>query len=243
MKRLNLLVACAFVVMTMFVVVSQAQALQMLKTYKVYNVNIIVTPSPTPVGFVAPPPEPGAVNPGGLAFAQAFYASFGRGLRDNANGYAGPDAVIAQTTVQPTPVPVSLNPQADPNAAYLQVLPQTPILYAPYGTTTFPCAFKIMTSYPSVGYALTDWGYGTKASGSGPFPIMNYPTTSYLSWTVPDLSATVHAYSNSGSPGQTTWTGTANQTQTHCIDLTLTVPNSQPAGNYSASVQYNLYIQ
>ena len=228
--------------MTMLVVVGQAQALQMLKAYKIYSVNIVVTPSPTPVGFVAPPAEPGAVSPGGLAFAQAFYASFGRGLRDTANGYVAPDAIIAQTSAQPTPVPVSLNPQADPNGNYLKILPQVPILNVGYGTTTIPCVFKIMTSY-TVGYSLTDWGYGTASSGSGTFPILNYPATSDLSWAVPDLAATVHTYANSGSPGQSTWTGTSNQTQTHCIDLTITVPAAQPAGTYNASVQYNLYVQ
>ena len=241
MKRLNVIAISCFLLMTMLVVVDQAQALQSLKAYKEFNINIIVTPSP--IAYIAPPAEPGAVTPGGIAFAQAFRSSFGRGLQDTASSYAGPDAVIAQAMVQPTPVPVSLNPQPDPNGNYLKIIPHVASTSVPYGTTTLTCAFEVMTHYTTP-HSLTDWGYGTnKTNGSGPFPVLNYPATSDLAWRVPDLAATIHNYANGGSPGETTWTGVANGTEQHCVDLIVTVPNAQPAGNYNATIQYNLYVQ
>jgi hypothetical protein len=59
---------------------------------------------------------------------------------------------------------------------------------------------------------------------------------------VPDLAKSFRPYNNAGSPGETTWTGTAGQSQQHCIDLSIVVPNSQPAGVYTAAVQYNLLV-
>ncbi len=99
--------------------------------------------------------------------------------------------------------------------------------------------FEIYT-YFTTAYTLTDWGYGTTKSGTGKFPILNYAATSDLSWEVPDLSATVHAYANSGSPGETTWTGTAGEKQQHCFNLKVVVPATQSAGTYTATIQYNL---
>ncbi|MBV8749511.1 MAG: hypothetical protein JO103_07335, partial [Candidatus Eremiobacteraeota bacterium] len=113
--------------------------------------------------------------------------------------------------------------------------------------TVIPCAFKVFTFYTNT-YKLVDWGQGTVSSGGTmTFPVENYPTASYLSWAVPDLATTVHAYSNSGPPGETTWTGVANVSQQHCIDLTLNVPASVAANtpqnpNYTATIQYNLYV-
>ena len=60
---------------------------------------------------------------------------------------------------------------------------------------------------------------------------------------MPDFAATFHAYANSGSPGEKTWTGIANQTQQHCVDLTVVVPDSQPPGTYTATApQYTLIV-
>jgi hypothetical protein len=130
--------------------------------------------------------------------------------------------------------------KADPNAQYIHVIPHTGELDAPYGTTSFTCAFEIYTYYTTA-YTLTDWGYGTsKSGGSGTYPVLNYPSTSDLAWAVPDISATVHQYNNSGSPGETTWTGTAGEKQQHCFTITVTVPATEPAGTYTATIQYNL---
>jgi hypothetical protein len=38
------------------------------------------------------------------------------------------------------------------------------------------------------------------------------------------------------------WTGALKQAQTHCINLTVVVPNSLPAGTYTATIQYNLLV-
>jgi hypothetical protein len=59
---------------------------------------------------------------------------------------------------------------------------------------------------------------------------------------VPDLATPLKAYNNAGTPGETTWTGNAGQSQQHCIDLTIVVPNSQAAGVYTAAIQYNLLV-
>jgi len=244
--RRNIFALLALGVLAALTVVSQADALQAQKAYKEMTITITVTPSPAPTGgyVPAPPAAPAAAvalaaqlladpyaGPARVAFAgPAWDVSPGGGLQ------------VAQVSTQPTPVPVQFVAKADPNAAYLHIVPHTPSVNAGYGKTVFPCAFEIFTFYTNT-YSLTDWGYGTLKTGATPyFPIENYPTISYLSWTVPDFSATVTPYNNSGPPGETTWTGAKNQSQQHCINLTLNVPNSQPAGLYTATVQYNLYV-
>jgi hypothetical protein len=132
----------------------------------------------------------------------------------------------------------------DPSAAYLKVIQTGANFNAPYGTTTFACAFQIFTYYTN-SYYLQDWGYNTnKTAGAsaGSFPMLNYPATSDLAWAVPDLSTPTTPYWNQGPGGERTWSGVAKQSQTHCIDLTITVPNTQPAGSYTAAIQYNLYV-
>ncbi|MBV8928583.1 MAG: hypothetical protein JO152_05615, partial [Mycobacteriaceae bacterium] len=123
---------------------------------------------------------------------------------------------------------------------YLIVTQNTPTLTASVGTTaTFTCALTIRTvDYTDPYMHLLDWGYGTHSTGSGTFPIENYPTASYLSWAVPDLSATYHTYANSGAPGQNVWLGSKGQDQTHCVDLKLTVPTSISSGTYNAAIEY-----
>jgi len=89
-------------------------------------------------------------------------------------------------------------------------------------------------------WKVVDWGFGTTGSGTGPFPIENLPATSFLSWFAEGASTSFHTVYNGGSPGEVTFTGTANVSQQHCIDLNLTVPASIPAGTYTASIQYTL---
>ncbi|HEX3466751.1 MAG TPA: hypothetical protein VHT05_01470 [Candidatus Elarobacter sp.] len=242
--RRNIFALGALVVLAVLVVVSQADALQAQKAYKEMTITVTVTPSPAPPSSFVQPPAAAAT-----AQVAALLADPPAGPAQIA--YAGPSwdvapgggIQIAQVQVQPTPVPVQFVAKADPNAAYLHIVPHTPSLNAGYGQTVFTCVFEIYTFYTTI-YSLTDWGYGTLKTGATPyFPIMNYPTTSDLSWTVPDLAPTkVTPYNNSGPPGETTWTGTANQAQQHCINLTLNIPNSQPPGIYTATIQYNLYV-
>jgi hypothetical protein len=249
LRRRNLFGLLALAVLAVLTVVSQADALQAQKAYKEMVVTVIVTPSPAPVGFLKQSAPPASVPvPAAYEVAQLLEDPFGAvQVASSAAAWdvaPGAGAQVAQSTAQPTPVPVQFVAKPDPNAAYLRLIPHTPTISAPYGTTTYPCVFEIFTFYTNT-YSLTDWGYGTsKTSGStsGTFPIENYSMTSYLSWAVPDFAATFHAYNNSGPPGETTWSGAKNQSQQHCVDLTLNVPNSQPAGTYTAVVQYNLYV-
>jgi hypothetical protein len=241
----NIFALIALAVLATLTVVSQADALQAQKAYKEMTITVVITPSPAPMGFVRPAAPASAAQV--AQAAQLLADPFGGPARV---AYAGPawdvapgDGVqVAQVSTQPTPVPVQFVAKADPNAAYLHIIPYTPTLNAGYGKTVFSCVFAIFTFYTTA-YSLTDWGYGTLKTGATPYyPIENYPTVSYLSWNVPDFNTTVTPYNNSGPPGETTWTGTANQTQQHCINVTLNVPNSEPPGLYTATVQYNLYV-
>jgi hypothetical protein len=251
LKRTNVFALGALAVVTALAVVSQADALQSTRAIKIISIIVNVTPSPAPVVFRhAAPPQPGpAVQP---QYAR-LVSDPSRGPAQVASSGAawdvapGAPILIAQSSAQGTPVPVQFVAKPDPNSAYIKVIQHTGQIDAPYGTTIFPCAFEIFTFYPTV-HQLTDWAYGTKLSGGPPptFPLENYPTASYLSWAVPDLSATFKAYANSGTPGQLTWGGTAGQSQQHCIDLQITVPNSLPPSSptniYQATMQYNLLV-
>jgi hypothetical protein len=239
--RRNILALAALAVLATLTVVSQADALTGLKTYKEVVVNVQITPSPAPVVWFAPaksrypnplPPPMQVASSGSMSDVP----------------FAADPFQIAQANAQPTPtVPVQFVAKADPNAQFLKVIPHPPALgyYAlPYGTTVVPCAFEIYTYYTN-SYKLQDWGYNTTKTGganSGTYPINNYPTVSNLSWAVPDFSPAYTAYWNQGPGGETTWAGAVKQAQQHCIDLTFVVPNSQPPGSFTATVQYNLYV-
>jgi hypothetical protein len=251
LKRTNLLALLALGTMAALAVFSQADALQSTKTYKTVYLTVVVTPSPAPVVMnrAMPHAQPArarsvAVAP---AIARLVAEPYGGPLRVASSGsswdVAPSGLMIAQAiTAQPTPVPVRFVAKPDPNAQYLHVVPHTSVLNAPYGTTTFTCAYEVFTYYTTI-HSLIDWAYGTtNTSQPGTYPMMNYPTTSYLSWAVPDLSATWHPFANSGTPGEKTWGGTAGQSQQHCVDLQIVVPNSQPSGSYPAVVQYTLVV-
>jgi hypothetical protein len=247
LRRTNIFALVALAVVAALAVVSQADALQAQKAYKEMVVTIIVTPSPAPVGFLRPAAR--AVAPAAVS------AQFARLVADPFTGPAQiasspsawdvpPGLTIAQASAQPPPIPVQFVAKPDPNAAFIHIVPHTPTLNAPYGLSTWPCVFEVYTFYTNT-YKLLDWGYGTSktsGSGSGTFPIENYSTVSFLSWAVPDFSPVFTPYNNAGPPGETTWTGTASQAQQHCVNLKLNVPNSQAAGTYTATVQYNLYV-
>ena len=239
MRYRNLFGLLAFAVVAMLAFASQADALTGLKTYKEVVISIQVTPSPVPVVWFAPK------NP-------AMPDPFVRTVQIASSGSAwdvapGAPVMIAQSSAQPTPVPVQFVAKPDPNAAFLRVIPHPPaagFFSVPYGTTVLPCAFEIFTFYTN-SYKLQDWGWNTTKTGgaaSGTFPVENYPTVSYLSWAVPDFGPTFTPYWNQGPGGETTWVGAVRQSQQHCIDLTLVVPNAQPSGSFTATIQYNLYV-
>jgi hypothetical protein len=245
LKRSNIVALGALAVLSVFAGLSQADALQSVRATKDEVITVVITPSPAPVGFLrrsAPPvaPAPAAALARLLddPFSPRLIASAGA-LWDVAPGGG---TLIAQSSVQPPSVPVQFIAKPDPNSLYLKLIDHTPELDVPYGTTVFPCAFEVYTFYDKATYALNDYGQGTANTGTGTYPVENYPATSYLSWAAPDFSPTYHAYWNSGSPGERVWSGAMNQAQQHCINLTIVVPNSQPAGTYTAVIQYNLLV-
>ncbi len=253
MRRTNFAALIALGAVAGLAVFSQADALQTTRAYKELVLTVVITPSPAPVGFLphrAAPPAPNPVTRPQIArlvadpYAGPVRIASSGAAWDVAPGALAPATMIAQIPpVQGSPVPVQFNAKADPNGAYLRIVPHTSELDVPYGTTAFPCAFEIFTYYTTA-HKLIDWGYGTRTQNPPPptYPIENWPTTSYLSWAVPDFATTVHAYNNAGSPGETVWTGIAGQSQQHCFSLTVVVPNSQPAGVYTATIQYNLLV-
>lgn len=249
MKRTNIAALLALGTVAALAAYSQADALQTTKAFKEVVLTIVVTPSPAPVGFL---PQRAAPHTNGVVtrpeIARLVSDPYAGPVRIASSGAAWDvapgGALIAQAApVQPSPVPVQFVAKPDPNAAYLRVLPHVSELDVPYGTTAFSCVFEIFTFYTTA-HTLTDWGYGTKTQSPPPptYPIENWPSASYLSWAVPDIPTAFKAYNNAGPPGETTWTGTAGQSQQHCINLSVTVPNSQPAGVYTATIQYNLIV-
>jgi hypothetical protein len=155
--------------------------------------------------------------------------------------------VVAQATPQGN-VKVQFTVKVDPTAQYLHVIPvvSTPIALG-YGSNTVTCAFQVYAYYPSYPYYVTDFVQGSTSSGSGgannQFPTYNYPTVSLLQWLAETKTTSFVAYTNSGLPGQTVFSGSAGQKQTVCIDLSVNVPSTVPSGSYSTALQYNLYVE
>jgi hypothetical protein len=249
LRRTNFAALLALGTVAGLAVFSQADALQTTKAFKEVVLTVVITPSPAPVGFFRQRPAPSAAKPAARPeIARLVADPYAGPARIASSGVAwdvAPGGVlIAQVPpVQASPVPVQFVAKPDPNSAFIRVIPHTGELDVPYGTTVFPCAFEIFTFY-TTRHQLTDWGYGTKTQNPPPptYPIENWPAVSYLSWQVPDFATPLKAYNNAGSPGETTWTGNPGQSQQHCIDLTIVVPNSQAAGVYTAAIQYNLLV-
>ena len=212
---------------------NSAEALQSVKAYKQVVLTVVVTPSPVPIVFLDRSHRNRSV-------ARTLTADPYHGpLQVASIAHFDVPMLVAQATPQGN-IPVTFNSKPDPTAAYLHVVPHTSTLMAAYGANTYTCPFEIYAYYTTT-WKVTDWGYGTVASGGGTFPIENYPTTSYLAWDIPSIgNTTFTAYANSGSPGQNSFLGTAGISQQNCINLSLTVPSNLPSGTYTAAVQYNL---
>jgi len=127
LRRRNILGLLALAVLAALTVVSQADALTGLKTYKEVVINIQVTPSPAPVGWLAPKKS-------------SYPAALPPPLQIASSGAAwdvapGAPVMIAQVSAQPTPVPVQFVAKPDPNAAYLKVLKEEIPMFANDGRT------------------------------------------------------------------------------------------------------------
>jgi len=218
-----------------------ADAIQFTRAYKTVNMTVIVTPSPTPVAAVQPP----AFVRHAQAVAALASNPYGRGIMRIANSTAStydvaPGAPFQIAQVQGN-TPVQFVAKVDPTAAYLHIIPGSGglVLNAGYGPNTFTCVYQVYAFYPNT-WKLTDWGAGTVQNAAGTFPIMNYPTASYMSWLAEGVTTTYKAFANSGTPGENTFLGTAGVSQQVCFDISLNVPASQPPGTYAAAVQYTL---
>jgi hypothetical protein len=210
-------------------------ALQSTKAFKQVTLTIVVTPSP--IAFI---PGPSRAR---LAQAQALVADpyHGRIAMASNVHFDTPQQsmVIAQTTPQGN-IPVTFNAKPDPTAQFLHIVPHVTTLMAGYGPNTYACPYEVFATFATT-WKVTDWGVNTVANGTGPFPVENFPTTSFLLWDIPLIgNNTMAAFSNSGSPGQNSFIGVAGVTQQNCINLSLTVPANIAAGFYTASIQYNL---
>lgn len=222
-------VLTAFAVLAVLAAFSgRASATTQQYAVKYLSVTVVVTPSPAPVVLFSPGR---AVRGAGTQV---------RGLARSVVRAGGP-TMIAQAVTGQKNLKVQVTTKADPYGAYFKIVPSAVELDVPYGTTTFTCPFKIF-AYFAYKWQVTDWVYGSVANGGGLFPTFSYPATSDLSWFVEGVSSAYTPYTNSGSPGQAVFSGAAKVTANDCIDLKITVPNSQAAGSYSATIQYNLMV-
>jgi hypothetical protein len=231
LKKLGFLV---FALVSIAIAISgkRVSALEALITYKEVPLTVVVVAA-SPAAYT-PSNRPGGVQVAGISSYDVPMGIL-------------PPTVIAQTTGQQGNTPVKFLAKPDPTYTYLHEIPINPTITAPAGSTTYAaCPFE-MYAYYKAAYYVTDYGYGTASSGSGPFPIFNYPQNSDLSWTLtavgvpPAANATYTLYYNKGTPGQTAFTGTAGEAQTQCLNLELTVPAGTAVGTYTAVITYLLY--
>jgi hypothetical protein len=222
LKKLLLFALLAVAVALAFT--SHAEALQgTLGTLQI-TVNIAVTPSP-------------------IAYAP------GHQLSSSAIAYVPQQ--LGDMVAQAAPeghVKVDFTQKQNPIYQYFHIIPQNStypgmMLNAGYGSNTYACVFQIYAKY-AYAYTVVDYAYGSNTSGGtaglNGFPLYNTPTTSDLAWLAETKTTSYAPFANAGPPGQTVFTGSANQAQTICIDLRLTVPSTIPAGNYSATISYRM---
>lgn len=254
MKHTHRFTLLLLIVLATLAAFSQAEALQSTKTFKVVQLQFLVTPSPAPsVGFL--PHHGSEATTVAIAHAPVVAQPMPATVFDNpfpgpfqvasagATWDVAPGIMIAQVQAQPTPVPVQFKALADPNGAYLKVTYESSQpLAAAYGPNAYSCVFEVFTYYTTA-YTLNDFGYGTSTSGgTATFPIENYPTTDYLSWAIYPAVTGYTAFYNEGTPGQTVWSKAAGVSYTGCFDLSLTVPTTLAPGTYTASIQFNLNV-
>jgi hypothetical protein len=235
----------------------QAWATYTIKTSKQITLQFLVTPSPTPVGY---DPSTSTSAASAIAISRASGFDTTRQLEriaqlmqpnnplDQLVAWMPMRAgdMVAQSAPEGN-VKVQFTVKPDPNFAFFHIVPGAggTSFNAGYGSNTYTCAYQVFAKYATQ-WIVSDWVAGTNTSGGtlgvNVFPTYNYPTTSNLSWLAETITTSFKAFANAGSPGETTFTGTAGQSKTACIDLTLNVPNTIPAGTYQTTIQYNLQI-
>jgi hypothetical protein len=236
--KLNVLwsLLAAFITLT---VLSQkgADATSVQYTAKQLVITIVVTPSPISALPHSLPASKVIAQDNQYPIVQLAHKT----ARQAGNISYHKDFLVALATQGNTPV--KINTKADPTAAFLHLTPNNFTLNAAYGANTYLCAYRVFAQYPTQNWEVTDWVYGTTASGGGGvFPTWNAPSTSNLSWLAEGITSVYATFSNGGSPGQKTFSGNKGTSQNACIDLSLTVPNGTPAGTYTTVIQYNLIL-
>jgi hypothetical protein len=229
LKKLGLL-AFALIAFAMAMSGKPVSAIETLFTYKEVPLTIVVVPAS---------PSAYAPNPQGAGAQVASISSY-----DVPMGIL-PPTMIGQSAQQQGAVPVKFKTIPDPTATNLHEIPINTTLTAPVGTTSyFACPFEMYAYYKTT-YVVTDFGQGTSSSGTGAYPVYNYPQTSDIAWNLTAVGATPKPtytpFANKGATGETTFTGTAGEVQTQCINIAVTVPAGFATGTYNAVIQYNLY--
>lgn len=246
MKHLSI---ALFFIALVIGVSSQASALQTNYANKMISLNFVVTPSPTPIGY-----SPGATQAVAVAAERASKSLASNGLLwpsnplDRLLAFAPikTSDLVAQTQPQGN-VNVQFTVKADPKYANFHIIPHIPGggFAAGYGSNTYTCAYEIFAQYTTA-WKVVDWVYGSNTSGGTPglngYPTNNYPTQSQLSWLAETVTSTFAPFANSGSPGETAFSGLANTSKQICFDLTLNVPPSVSAGTYQTTIQYTMAV-
>jgi hypothetical protein len=128
-----------------------------------------------------------------------------------------------------------------PPQTLLSVTINTPVISATRGSVaSAACPMTIASNDTAdAKYMVTGWGTGTVAMGAAPFPVENYPTRSYVSWSLDDAPATT-LLANSGSPGQRFVASSPSSYQSHCLSLEIAVPGNLKPGTYRLSIDFHL---
>ncbi|TAM89620.1 hypothetical protein EPN42_07290 [bacterium] len=226
------LIVVAFITAALAIGAAPALAGWVLVTSKTVTVNITVTPSP--IVYVPGTPDHRRTVAAAVAHPAPHPEIFAL-LRPD---LLTPRHVVAQVTQGN--IPVTVNVQADPTAKYLHINVNTPSFNAGYGTNTYTCAYQVFAYFPYQ-WKVDDFVYGSTTSGGGTFPGYNAPTVSDLAWLAEGLTTSFVPFANGGvANAQLAFSGNAGQTETICVDLQLTVPNTVGAGVYNATLEYQL---
>jgi hypothetical protein len=173
----------------------------------------------------------------GAAFALGGCASSAGG-----GGSALPALAPQSQTLSPEsqPIPESRTISTQSVApATLQINTSLAPIRLSGGQTKFlPCAVQI-TSADSHG-AYIVYASATAPRGPSSFLTGSVLGTSAITLTVPDLGTAPVALAGAFFPGAKLWSGAIGQAQSHCVDVTVKVPSGQPAGTYTATLQYTM---
>lgn len=233
MKQLAFFLILATAVIAGFAA-STREASALSGTVGTKNISITIVVTPSPIVYV-PTTANGLAQERPLASPEQFDSML-------AYNPVSMQDVVAQATPQSS-VKVQFTVKPDPTYAYFHITPVSTNLNAGYGPNTWTCVYKVFGHY-ATSWSINDWNYGSSStggtSGFNGFPTYNYATTSLLSWLAETMTMSYAPFANGGAPGQTAFKGAAGSTEDICIDLSLNVPSTIPAGTYGATITYRM---